>query len=245
MLENKVTVITGASSGIGAESARQLAAQGSIVVLVARSEEKVKAIVDEIRQSGGKAYYKIADVSDAKQMFDLAIYCRTEFGKVDNLVNNAGLMLFSYWKDAALEDWNKMIDTNIKGYLHTIAAFLPDMIAAKSGHILNMSSVAGIHTGEAAGVYSATKFFIRGITESLGKEVGVKDNISVSMVSPGVIDTGWADKVTDESGAVLAKELNKGAIKPITIANAVVYALSQPPGVAINDIIVAPTAQDW
>jgi NADP-dependent 3-hydroxy acid dehydrogenase YdfG len=119
------------------------------------------------------------------------------------------------------------------------------MIERKSGRILNMSSVAGIHVGEAAGVYGATKFFIRGITESLRKEVGVTSGIQVSMVSPGVIDTGWADKVSDKTGKELAGKLNEQGIPPGAIADAVVYALNQAPEITINDIVVHPTKQDW
>ncbi|PQA96989.1 short-chain dehydrogenase [Chryseobacterium shigense] len=244
-MKNTVTVITGASSGIGAATAEKIAEAGGKVVLVARDEKKLLSLVDKIKKEGGEAYFQVADVSELEDMKRVSDYCKAEVGKVNNLVNNAGLMLFSYWKDAVVEDWNKMIDTNIKGYLHSIAAFLPDLIDQKSGHILNMSSVAGIHTGDASGVYSATKFFIRGMTESLRKEVGTQYNIQVSMVSPGVIDTGWADKIENKAGSELAKELNKGAIKPDVIANAVVFALSQPNGVAVNDIVVSPTGQNW
>ncbi len=154
-------------------------------------------------------------------------------------------MLFSAWKDTALDDWDKMIDTNLRGYLYAIAAVLPSMLERKSGRILNLSSVAGIHAGDGAGVYSATKFFVRGITESLRKEVGVGSGLQVSMVSPGVIDTGWADKVTDADGRRAATALNKDAIPPEAIADAVAYALDQPASVTVNDIVVHPTKQDW
>lgn len=244
-MKNTVTVITGASSGIGEAVAKKIAQKGGKVILVARDEEKLSKIVKELNDDGGDAYYHKADVADLQNMKTVALFCKDKFGKIDHLVNNAGLMLFSYWKDIVVDDWNKMIDTNIKGYLHSIAAFLPDMIKQNSGHILNMSSVAGIHTGEASGVYSATKFFIRGITESLRKEVGTNYNIQVSMVSPGVIKTGWENKVANKEGAQLAKKLNGEAIEPDIIADAVVFALSQPKGVAINDIVVSPIAQDW
>ncbi len=160
-------------------------------------------------------------------------------------MNNAGLMLFSRWEDTAVGDWDKMIDTNLRGYLYTIAAVLPSMLERKSGRILNMSSVAGIHVGEGAGVYGATKFFIRGITESLRQEVGVGSGIQVSMVSPGVIDTGWADKVSDAGGREAARKLNEGAIPPEAIADAVAYALDQPATVTVNDVVIHPTGQAW
>lgn len=245
-LKDKTIVITGASSGIGEASAIQIAAKGAQTVLVARSEDKLKSIVEKIKKNGGKAIYKIVDVTKIEELREVATFCEKEYGKVDALVNNAGLMLFSYWKDAVIEDWNKMIEVNIKGYLNSIAAFLPKMIENNNGQILNMGSVVGIHPGEAAGVYSGTKFFVRGINESLRQEVGGKYNIKISMVCPGTIDTGWADKVNDEEGSKLAKQVNEDAsITPDKIANAVVFSLDQEDGVSVNDIVVAPTQHIW
>lgn len=244
-LDNSVTIITGASSGIGAASALKIAAAGSRVVLAARNEEKLKKLVERITGAGGKAVYHLTDVSEESSLRDLAQFAISEFGQIDNLVNNAGLMLFSDWKDVAVDDWDKMINTNIKGYLYSIAAVLPEMLKQGHGKILNMSSVAGHHVGGSSGVYSATKFFIRGITESLRKEVGVNNGIQVSMISPGVIDTGWADKVNNEQARKTAKKLNEGAISPEKIAEAVVYALNQPAELSISDIVIHPTKQDW
>ncbi len=245
-LENKVTIITGASSGIGAASAKKLGAMGAKLILVARSEDKLKSLVKEIENNGGTATYKIADVTNVDDLNSIAEFCKKEYGRLDILMNNAGLMLFSYWKDTVLEDWNKMVDVNIKGYLNSLSVFLPELIKNKSGKILNMGSIVGIHPGEGAGVYSGTKFFVRGITESLRKEVGTKHNIQVAMICPGTIDTGWADKVNDEEGSKLAKKVNEEAsIKPEKVANAVVFALNQDQGVAINDLVVAPTKHNW
>lgn len=244
-IQNTVAIVTGASSGIGAATAKRLAGAGSKVVLAGRNEERLSGIVDEITSSGKYASYYVCDVTDISQTRSLAAFAERSYGPVDILVNNAGLMLFSYWKDLAVEDWNKMIDTNLRGYLNAIAAILPVMLERKSGRILNMSSVAGFHVGEAAGVYGATKFFIRGLTESLRKEVGVHNGIRVSMISPGVIDTGWAEKVKDTLGRELAGELNKDGITPESIAEAVLFALDQPSNVTVNDIVVHPTAQNW
>lgn len=244
-LENTVTLITGASSGIGAATALKLASRGSKVVLAARNEEKLQKLVSQIKEAGGEASYHITDVSRRSSLEDLVQFAITKYGKVDNLVNNAGLMLFSDWKDVAVDDWDQMIDTNIRGYLNAIAAALPGMIAQGHGKILNMSSVAGLHVGGSSGVYSATKFFIRGITESLRKEVGVEHGIQVSMISPGVIDTGWADKVNNGEGKKAAQELNKIAITPEQVADAVAYTLDQPDDLTINDIVIHPTKQDW
>lgn len=244
-LENKVILITGASSGIGAATAKRLARDGAKLVLAARSEDKLKALVDDIAKDGGTAIWATTDVTNPDDLKAAVAKAESEFGPVDILVNNAGLMLFSYWKDVAVDDWNKMIDTNLRGYLHALAAVIPGMIERKSGRILNMDSVAGLHVGDGAGVYGASKFFIRGLTESLRKEVGVKYGIGVSMVSPGVINTGWADKVNNEEGRKAAKELNDIGLKPEEIANAVAYALDQPDGTTVNDIVVHPIKQDW
>lgn len=184
-------------------------------------------------------------MTDLEAMKTMAEFAKDTYGSVDILVNNAGLMLFSYWEDVAVTDWNSMIDVNIKGYLNGIAATLPTMMQQKSGQILNMASVAGHQVDAAAGVYSATKFFIQAMTESMRKDLGVKHGIRANTISPGVINTGWADKVTDPEGRKAAQELNKIAISPEDVANAVIYALNQPENVTVNDLIVSPTRQDW
>lgn len=244
-LHNKTAIITGASSGIGAASARALVEKGAKVVLAARDQEGLDAIVAELTATGGKALGIVSDVTSPAEMKSLAQAAHDHFGTVDILVNNAGLMLFSNWTDLAVDDWEKMINVNIKGYLNAIAAVLPFMLAQKSGQILNMDSVAGHQVGPAAGVYSATKFFVQAMTESMRKELGVQHGIRVNTVSPGVINTGWADKVTDPAGRKAAQELNKIAIAPEDIGRAVVYALDQPANVTVNDLIISPTRQDW
>ncbi|MGK5010053.1 SDR family oxidoreductase [Janthinobacterium sp. MDB2-8] len=244
-LHNKTAIITGASSGIGAASARALVEKGAKVVLAARDREGLDAIVAELTAAGGKALGIVSDVTSPAEMKSLAQAAHDHFGTVDILVNNAGLMLFSNWTDLAVDDWEKMINVNIKGYLNAIAAVLPFMLAQKSGQILNMDSVAGHQVGPAAGVYSATKFFVQAMTESMRKELGVQHGIRVNTISPGVINTGWADKVTDPAGRKAAQELNKIAIAPEDIGRAVVYALDQPANVTVNDLIISPTRQDW
>lgn len=243
--KDTVTIITGASSGIGAATAIRLAQSGTRIILAARSEDKLKKIADEINKNGGHAEFRVTDVTDTNDVHKLIKEVKEKYGRIDHLINNAGLMLFSDWADTAMDDWSKMIDTNIHGYLNAIAAILPVFLEQKCGHILNMSSVAGLHTGASSGVYSATKFFIRGVTESLRKEVGVAHGIQVSMISPGVIDTGWADKVNDSKGKEAAKKLNEIAIKPEQVADAVAYTLDKPEELTINDIVIHPTRQDW
>ncbi len=244
-LKESVTIITGASSGIGAATALKLAKAGTSIVLVSRADDKIGKVKQQIQDEGGKAEIFVADVTDIEQMKTMVDFAIEKFGRIDNLVNNAGLMLFSQWKDVAIDEWNAMIDTNIKGYLNAIAAVLPKMLEQKSGHIVNMGSVAGINIDVGAGIYHGTKFFVRAITESLRKEVSVHKGIKISLISPGVINTGWADKVTNKEGAEIAAELNKQAIEPEDIANAVLFAFDQPDNVNVNDIVISPTLQDW
>lgn len=244
-LQNKSAIITGASSGLGAASARALSEKGVRIVAAALDQQGLDAIVSELKGKGGEAVGRVSDVTNPEDMKALAQFAQDSFGSVDILINNAGLMLFSNWVDLATDDWEKMINVNIKGYLHGIAAVLPFMLKQKSGQILNMDSVAGHQVGPAAGIYSATKFFVQAMTESMRKELGVQHGIRVNTVSPGVINTGWADKVTDPAGRKAAQELNKIAISPDDIGRAVVYALNQPENVTVNDLIISPTRQDW
>ena len=244
-LQNKTAIITGASSGLGAASARALSEKGVRIVAAALDQQGLDAIVSELKGKGGEAVGRVSDVTNPEDMKALAQFAQDSFGSVDILINNAGLMLFSNWVDLATDDWEKMINVNIKGYLHGIAAVLPFMLKQKSGQILNMDSVAGHQVGPAAGIYSATKFFVQAMTESMRKELGVQHGIRVTTVSPGVINTGWADKVTDPAGRKAAQELNKIAISPDDIGRAVVYALNQPENVTVNDLIISPTRQDW
>jgi NADP-dependent 3-hydroxy acid dehydrogenase YdfG len=175
----------------------------------------------------------------------LGAFALDTYGAIDILINNAGLMLFSRWSDLATDDWEKMIDTNIKGYLHGVAAVLPTMLERGKGQILNMDSVAGHQVDAAAGVYSSTKFFVQAMTESMRKDLGVNHGIRVATLSPGVINTGWAEKVTDPKGRAAAQELNKMAITSEDVARAVVFSLSQPEDVTVNDLIISPTRQAW
>lgn len=244
-LQNKTAIITGASSGLGAASAHALSEKGVRIVAAALDQQGLDAIVSELKGKGGEAVGRVSDVTNPEDMKALAQFAQDSFGSVDILINNAGLMLFSNWVDLATDDWEKMINVNIKGYLHGIAAVLPFMLKQKSGQILNMDSVAGHQVGPAAGIYSATKFFVQAMTESMRKELGVQHGIRVNTVSPGVINTGWADKVTDPAGRKAAQELNKIAISPDDIGRAVVYALNQPENVTVNDLIISPTRQDW
>lgn len=240
-LTNKVAIVTGASSGIGKAAALALAANGVKVVGAALDQDQLDALVAEIEAAGGTAAVRVIDVADREDAKALAALAKDTYGSVDILFNNAGLMLFSQWSDLAVDDWDKMIDVNIMGYLHMIAGVLPIMLEQKSGQILNMASVAGHQVDPGAGIYSATKFFVQAMTESTRKDLGVSHGIRASAISPGVINTGWADKVSDPAGRKVSQELNKVAISPDDVARAVIYALDQPANVTINDLIVSPT----
>lgn len=244
-LQNKVAIVTGASSGIGAATTRALVAQGARVVAAALDEEALESFVADLREAASEVVAFTTDVTRPDQTQALAGFARETYGAIDILVNNAGLMLFSRWVDLAVQDWEKMIDVNIKGYLNMTAAVLPFMLEQKSGQILNMDSVAGHQVGPSAGVYSATKFFVQAMTESMRKELGVQHGIRVNTISPGVINTGWADKVSDPRGREAAQALNRIAIGPDDVARAVIYALNQPENVTVNDLIISPTRQDW
>ncbi|CAI0739081.1 SDR family oxidoreductase [Serratia ficaria] len=244
-LQKKTAVITGASSGIGAATALELARHGVNIVAAALDQDGLDRLVKSIKAEGGEAVGLVTDVTRLEDAQALAKYATETFGSVDILINNAGLMLFSSWSDVVWEDWNKMVDVNVKGYLNAIAAVLPGMLEKKDGQILNMASVAGHQVDAGAGVYSATKFFVHAMTESMRKDLGVNKGIRVNTISPGVINTGWADKVSDPEGRKVAQELTKIAISPQDVASAVVYALNQPQNVTVNDLIISPTRQNW
>jgi NADP-dependent 3-hydroxy acid dehydrogenase YdfG len=244
-LQNKTAVITGASSGIGAATALELARHGVNIVAAALDQTGLDKLVKDIESAGGHASGLVTDVTRLEDTQALVKHAADTFGTVDILINNAGLMLFSAWSDIAWDDWNKMVDVNIKGYLNAIASVLPVMLSKSDGQILNMASVAGHQVDAGAGVYSSTKFFVHAMTESMRKDLGVNKGIRVNTISPGVINTGWADKVSDPEGRKVAQELTKIAISPQDVANAVVYALNQPRNVTINDLIVSPTKQNW
>lgn len=244
-LQNKTAVITGASSGIGAATAMELARHGVNIVAAALDQSGLDKLVKDIESAGGHASGLVTDVTRLEDTKALVKHATETFGTVDILINNAGLMLFSAWSDIAWDDWNKMVDVNIKGYLNAIASVLPVMLDKSDGQILNMASVAGHQVDAGAGVYSSTKFFVHAMTESMRKDLGVNKGIRVNTISPGVINTGWADKVSDPQGRKAAQELTKIAISPQDVANAVVYALNQPENVTVNDLIVSPTKQNW
>jgi NADP-dependent 3-hydroxy acid dehydrogenase YdfG len=243
-IEGKVVVITGASSGMGEAAARYLAAQGASVVLAARRIERLQSLADELNNQGGKALAVETDVTDPNQVQRLVDEAVQTYGRVDVIINNAGLMPHSPLERLKIDDWNRMIDVNIKGVLYGIAAVIPYMKEQKSGHIINVSSVAG-HKVRAGGVvYAATKHAVRVISEGLRQEVKPY-NIRTTVISPGAVDTELPSSATEPDVAEnLHKFYKEFAIPADSFARAVAFAMSQPEEVDINEILFRPTRQE-
>ncbi|MEH7440068.1 SDR family oxidoreductase [Neobacillus drentensis] len=243
-IQDQVVIITGASSGIGEATAKELASKGAKLVLAARREDRLKKLQDEIQTNGGQAIYKVTDVTSHKQMEELAAYAIKEFGKIDVLVNNAGLMPQAFLFKKKIEEWDQMIDVNIRGVLYAIAAVLPSMRERKSGHIINLSSVAGHNIYPGGTVYCGTKHAVRAISEGLRQEEAMSGtNIRVTNVSPGAVNSELLETVTDPESKAGLDEFYKIAIDADRIARAISFAIEQPLDVAINEMIIRPTVQ--
>lgn len=241
-LSGKVAIITGASSGIGQATAKKLAEEGARVVLAARREDRLQQLKAEIESAGGEATFKVTDVTSYEQMQDLAQFAIKTYRKIDVMFNNAGLMPLSFMDKLKVEEWDRMVDVNIKGVLYGIAAVLPSMKERNSGHILTTSSVAGHGVFPAGTVYCGTKFAARIFMEGLNKEL-VNTNIRTTSISPGVVQTELMDFITDEDVKPRFETPDLPSLTSEDIANAVYYAISQPPGVAVNEVIIRPTNQ--
>jgi NADP-dependent 3-hydroxy acid dehydrogenase YdfG len=243
-IEGKVIVITGASSGLGEAAARVLSSQGAVVVLAARRLDRIQALAYELTQKGGKALALATDVTHPEQVKALVDAAVETFGRIDVMINNAGLMPHSLLERLKIDDWNRMIDVNIKGVLYGIAAALPHMQHQKSGHIINVSSVAGHKVGIGNAVYSATKHAVRVISEGLRQEVK-PHNLRTTIVSPGAVDTELPESATETDVAQnLRKFYDANAIPADSFARAVAFAISQPDDVDINEILFRPTRQE-
>jgi NADP-dependent 3-hydroxy acid dehydrogenase YdfG len=240
---NKVIVITGASSGMGEAAARHLGQLGASVVLAARRSDRIAAIATEIVASGGKAIAVATDVTkpdDVQKLVDKAV---ETYGRIDVLVNNAGIMPLSPLERLKVDEWNQMIDVNIKGVLHGIAAALPHMKAQKAGHIITTASVAAYLVFPASAVYSATKFAVRALSEGLRQEVKPY-NIRTTLVSPGAVATELLDHITEvDVQAANQDYVQQVGISPDAYARILAFAISQPDDVDLNEIVFRPTAQ--
>ena len=244
-IRGKVVVITGASSGLGEATARHLSVLGASVVLGARRVDRLRSLADELIGRDGKALAVEADVTHADQVKALVDAAVQTFGRIDVMINNAGLMPQSLLERLKIDEWDRMIDVNIKGVLYGIAAALPHMTAQKSGHFINVSSVAGHKVRPGGTVYSATKHAVRVISEGLRQEVKPY-NIRTTVISPGAVDTELPDTITDPEVAVaMRKFYDDMAIPADSFARAVVFAMSQPEDVDVNEILFRPTRQEF
>jgi NADP-dependent 3-hydroxy acid dehydrogenase YdfG len=243
-ITGKVVVITGASSGLGEATARYLAERGATVVLGARRADRIQALAGEITGKGGQAFALATDVTDAAQVQALVDAAVERFGRIDVIINNAGLMPLSPLAMRKLDDWDRTIDVNIKGVLYGIAAALPHMQRQQAGQIINVSSVAGHKVGPGGAVYSASKTAVRVITEGLRQEVKPW-NIRTTIISPGAVATELPQSVTEpEIAAGVGQFYAAVAISADSFARAVAFAMSQPEDVDINEILFRPTRQD-
>ncbi|QTE36383.1 SDR family oxidoreductase [Mucilaginibacter gossypii] len=238
-IKDKVIVITGASSGIGASAARKLAQLGAKVVLAARREDQLKNLAQEI---GENAIYVVTDVARRTDLDNLILQTIAKFGRVDVMWNNAGIMPISFFEEGHVDEWDKMIDINIKGVLYGINAVLPRMLERGQGHILSTSSVGGLKTSPGIGVYSGTKFAVKAIMETLREEVA--QNIKVTTIYPGATKSELGHDITSPKIKGLYGNLaNMPKLDEEAIANAVIYAISQPDNISVNEVVVRPLGQ--
>lgn len=244
-IKDKTVIITGASSGIGEATALKLSNEGANVVLTARREEKLKKLKEKIEGTGGKAHVVVADVTNKNDWQHLQKEARDTFGSIDVLVNNAGLMPLSYIKNFHTDEWDTMVDVNIKGVLNGVASVLPTMIEQKRGHIVNISSVAAYKYFPGGAVYCATKSAVKMFSEGLRQELAPNYGINVTSIEPGAVDTELTQTITDKELMNDMKD-KMGDIQPLEandIADAIFYAISQPGRTNINDVYIMPTTQ--
>jgi NADP-dependent 3-hydroxy acid dehydrogenase YdfG len=243
MTPSKVILITGASSGIGAATAHQLAGEGHRVVLGARRTERLVEIVAAIRAAGGTAECCMLDVTRMESMQAFVAFANDVYGHIDVIINNAGVMPLSKLDALKVDEWNQMIDVNIRGVLHGIAAVLPGMQARRSGQVINLSSIGGHAVSPTAAVYCATKFAVGAISEGLRQEVGA--DIRVTVISPGVTTSDLAESISDPVAREAMRAFRKEAIPAEAIARAISFAVAQPADVDVSEMIVRPTASAY
>jgi NADP-dependent 3-hydroxy acid dehydrogenase YdfG len=243
-LNGKVAVVTGASSGIGEATAEALAKEGAAVVVAARREDRLAGLVERIVNEGGRVLAAVCDVTDESQAHGLIQKAREEFGSVDILVNNAGVMLLSTVGKGLSEEWRQMFEVNVLGLLYATDAAIAVMKEQGSGHLVNISSVAGRKvTRDSSGVYAGSKFAVVAISEGLRQEL-LEDSIRVTVVEPGAVETELTDHITDEDAREAVSSLHQlDILQAEDVANAIVYAVSQPEWVSVNEILIRPTQQ--
>jgi NADP-dependent 3-hydroxy acid dehydrogenase YdfG len=242
-IEGKVVLITGGGVGLGAETARHLAARGARIAVAARRKDKLDEVVAEITKAGGEARAYPLDVTDKHQVKAVVDAAVADFGRLDVIVNNAGLMPIRPMIEVNTDEWDAMIDVNLKGVLYGIAAALPIFVAQDSGHVINISSVAGTKVFAPGGtVYSGTKFAVRAISEGLRQEIGGK--IRVTSIEPGAVDSDLKYSTTSAARATVM-DFYKIAIPAASVARTIAFAIEQPADVDINEIVLRPTAQEF
>ncbi|WGF90287.1 SDR family oxidoreductase [Marinivivus vitaminiproducens] len=237
--QDKVVLITGASSGIGAGIARELGAAGAKIMLGARRTERLEALAEEIEANGGDARTRRLDVTNRDDVAAFAEAARQTWGRVDVIVNNAGVMPLSLMASLKVDEWDRMVDVNIKGVLYGIAAVLPEMTARGSGHVINIASIGALSVVPTGAVYCATKFAVRAISDGLRQEHA---ELRVTCIHPGVVESELADTITDPAAAEAMKTYRAIALKPDAIARGVRFAIEQPDDVDVNEIVIRPTS---
>jgi NADP-dependent 3-hydroxy acid dehydrogenase YdfG len=243
-LEGKVAVVTGASSGIGEATVRALAAEGAAVVAGARRKERLDGLVERVTQDGGKVIGVQCDITDEEQAHDLVRRAVEEFGRINILVNNAGVMLLSRIERGLSDQWRQMFDVNVLGLLYTTHAAIGHMKEQGSGHLINISSVAGRKVRTTGGVYSGTKWAVNAISEALRME-HLEDNIRVTIVEPGAVATELPTHITDEEAQQgMNRFANIEILAAEDIANAIAYAATQPGRASVNEVLIRPTRQE-
>lgn len=238
----KVVVITGASSGLGEATAKMLAEKGAKLVLGARREKRLQQLVNAITSDGGEAIYKTVDVTKRDEVEALANAALEKFGRIDVLVNNAGLMPLAPLDELKVDEWEQMIDVNIKGVMYGVGAVLPTMRKQESGHIINLSSVAGHVVFPGATVYCATKFAVKAISEGIRQESN--GQIRSTNISPGAVATELTDHISHKDSKEMADDLYNDAIDSDSIARAITFAIEQPGEVDVNEMVIRPTKQE-
>ena len=245
MIKDKVAIITGASSGIGYATALALSKAGAKVAIGARRTEKLADLENKIKENNGEVFSQKLDVTKNDECNSFVNNVLEKWGSVDILVNNAGLMPLSFFKNLKIDEWDQMIDVNIKGVLYCTGAVVSHMLEKKSGHIVNISSVAGRVVFPAGSVYCATKHAITAFSEGLREELSVRKNIRVTCIEPGVVSTELTNTITDESLQGFVENAKKmETLQADDIANAILYAVDSPSHVNVNEILIRPTTQD-
>ena len=245
MIKNKVAIITGASSGIGFATALALSKAGAKVAIGARRTDLLFELEKKIKENGGEVYSQKLDVTKKNECSSFVDNVLKKWGTVDLLINNAGLMPLSFFKNLKIDEWDQMIDVNIRGVLYCTGAVITHMLENKSGHIINISSVAGRIVFPAGSVYCATKHAITAFSEGLRQELSVRKNIRITCIEPGVVATELTNTITDESLQGFVENAKKmESLQAEDIANAIVYAVESPNHVNVNEILIRPTTQD-